>query len=417
MISSTNISSKIPLMVLMSAYTHNMVQAQQEQISPTEAPNIVFILTDDQRWDALGYAGNDIIQTPNMDKLAAEGIYFKNAFVSTPISAASRASIMTGLYERAHQYTFMQPPVSEELIKQSYFNLLKQAGYYNGYFGKFGVWFKNRLDTTLFDEYKPYKTDFYYRLTHNNTKHEHLTDIMEQHAVDFIKDAPTDRPFCLTVSYNAPHAEDRSPEQYIWPKRLDTLYEDITIPAPIMSEEKYFKAQPPYIQDGLNRVRWHWRYDTPEKYQKMIKGYYRMITAVDQTIGSIQKALYVKGVAQNTIIILIGDNGYFLGERQFAGKWLMYEQSLRVPLLIYDPRNKQHRDVDDLVLNVDIAPTILGYAGVEIPDHYQGLDLSSYSLNKNPAYSREFFLCEHLWDFDPIPASEGIRTKQYKYFR
>ena len=406
---------QITVMILFSM--HLKINAQNS-INNMKRPNIIFILTDDQRWDALGYAGNDVIHTPNMDKLAGEGVYFKNAFVTTPICAASRASIMTGLYERKHGYTFQQPPLSKELIDKSYFALLKEAGYYNGYLGKFGVKFENKIETKLFDVYHPHSASFYYRLTNGGKKHKHLTNIMGELAIDFIKNAPSDKPFCLTVSYNAPHAEDSSPDQYIYPKDLDTLYNDVVIPEPELGIDKYFNQQPEFVKNGFNRVRWHWRFDTPEKYQKMVKGYYRMISGIDRTIGQIRTELEESGLADNTIIIFISDNGCFLGERQFAGKWLMYEASLRVPLILHDPRNKVHKDVDEIVLNIDIAPTILEYAGVKIPETIQGISLAGYTTEKqNPVIKRDTFLCEHLWNFKNIPASEGIRTKDYKYFR
>jgi arylsulfatase A-like enzyme len=383
-----------------------------------QRPNIIFIITDDQRWDALNYAGNELIHTPNMDKLAEQGIYFKNAFVSTPICAASRASLMTGLYERKHGYTFTKPPLSKELIDKSYFTLLKKAGYYNGYLGKFGVEFESKLDTALFDVYRPYTTDFYYRLTDAGTKHTHLTEIMSERAVDFIKNAPSNKPFCLTVSYNAPHAEDRSPDQYIYPQNTDNLYKDIVIPKPVLGSEIYFNQQANFVKEGLNRVRWYWRFDTEEKYQEMVKGYYRMISGIDSSIGIIRTALKDEGLAENTIIIFISDNGYFLGERQLAGKWLLYDVSLRVPLIIYDPRSDIHKDISTNVLNIDIAPTILEYSGIEIPDSMQGVSLAGFTQQKeDPEINRDAFLCEHLWDREEIPSSEGIRTENYKYFR
>jgi len=390
----------------------------QNSTDNTTRPNIIFLLTDDQRWDAIGYSGNKLIYTPNMDKLAKQGVWFNNAYVTTPICAASRATIMTGLYERKHHYTFEQPPLTKKLISKSYFTLLKKAGYYSGYLGKFGVKFENNIQKELFDVYHPYKRDFYFRLTDGATKHTHLTDIMGLKAIEFINNAPANRPFCLTVSYNAPHAEDKSPEQFIYPQDMDTLYRDVVIPAPPLNSNYYFDQQPEYIKEGFNRVRWQWRFNTPEKYQKMVKGYYRMISGIDRTIGNIMNELEKKGIADNTIIILMGDNGFFLGERQLAGKWLMYDNSLRVPLIIYDPRNKVHRDIDDMALNVDIAPTILDYAGVMIPDSYQGISLAEFTTKrKYPARNRDSFLCEHLWDYTPIPASEGVRTKKYKYFR
>lgn len=381
-------------------------------------PNIIFILTDDQRWDALGYSGNTIIQTPEMDKLAKEGTYFKNAFVTTPICAASRASIMTGLYERKHDYTFRQPPLKNEFIEKSYFSLFKEAGYYNGFFGKFGVKFEDRRDTTLFDVYRPENQGGYFRLTHGGTKHEHLTDLMGANAIDFIKSAPNDKPFALSISFNAPHAADSSPEQYIWPVALDTMYQNVTIPPPLLGDDDSFGKLPKPVREGFNRTRWKWRYDSPEKYQKMVKGYYRMISGVDRVIGRIRAALDQEGLSKNTIIILIGDNGYFIGERQMAGKWLMYEPSLRVPLIIYNPNDKGGKTIDDLVLNVDVPSTLLEFADIKIPDTYQGKSLVGYTHGDDyKIEKRNHFLCEHLWDFKPIPASEGIRTEKYKYFR
>lgn len=399
------------LFVHLKIYAQGIKEVEQR-------PNIIFIITDDQRWDALNYAGNELIHTPNMDKLAEQGIYFENAFVSTPICAASRASLMTGLYERKHGYTFTKPPLSKELIDKSYFTLLKKEGYYNGYLGKFGVEFESKLDTALFDVYRPYTTDFYYRLTDGGTKHTHLTEIMSEKAVDFIKNVPSNKPFCLTVSYNAPHAEDRSPDQYIYSQNSDSLYKDIVIPKPVLGSEIYFNQQPEFVKEGLNRVRWYWRFDTEGKYQEMVKGYYSMISGIDNSIGIIRTALKEEGLAENTIIILISDNGYFLGERQLAGKWLLYDVSLRVPLIIFDPRSDIHKNISTNVLNIDIAPTILEYSGIEIPDSMQGVSLAGFTQQKeDPEINRAAFLCEHLWDRNDIPSSEGIRTKNYKYFR
>jgi arylsulfatase A-like enzyme len=381
-------------------------------------PNIIFILTDDQRWDALGHAGNDIIQTPNMDILAEEGTYFPNAFVTTPICAASRASIITGLYERTHQFTFSTPPLAKKFVELSYFSQLKKQGYHTGFIGKFGMSFENQMDTTIFDYYDPYMAQFYYRLVGEAwNEHKHLTYLTGEKAINFIKRSPKDKPFCLSISFNAPHAEDQSPDQYIYPKDLEGLYSDITIPPPGLDEDNYFHAQPDYVKDGLNKIRWYWRFDTPQKYQKMVKAYYRMITAIDKVLGQIRETLQETGLDDHTIIIFTSDNGYFLGERGLAGKWLMYENSIRIPLIIYDPRDKNPVDVNDqLVLNIDIAPTILDYANVPIPESMQGKSIIP-SLKNQKIELRDHFFCEHLYDLKFIPKSEGIRTKEWKYFR
>ncbi|MEX2594551.1 MAG: sulfatase [Anditalea sp.] len=390
------------------------------ETSIADPPNIIFILTDDQRWDALGYAGNEVIQTPEMDKLAEEGIYFKNAFVTTPICAASRASILTGMYERTHGYTFGQGEIKQPYINNSYPVLMKDA-YHTGFFGKFGVSYAGFAQ--LFDEGENYdrngkfkdRKGYFYKTINGDTVH--LTRYTGQQAMDFIENAPEDEPFCLSLSFSAPHAHDPAPDQYFWQKEVDGLYQDLEIAPPLFGQEKYFNAQPEYVREGENRTRWHWRYDTPEKYQHSVKGYYRMISGIDLEIGKIRQLLADKGRDKNTIIILMGDNGYFLGERQLAGKWLMYDNSLRVPLIIYDPRNPTHRDIEDFALNIDIPSTIFEFAGLKVPSVWQGKSLASYVKGENPAEDREEFIGEHLWEVDIIPPSEGLRTKNWKYFR
>ncbi len=391
------------------------------QAGLVKSPNIIFILTDDQRWDALGYPGNKVIRTPEMDRLAREGVYFRNAFVTTPICAASRASILTGLYERTHGYTFEKGNIRQEFLDVSYPALLRNSGYYTGFFGKLGV--ETDQASGLFDVVDVYDRNnrfrdhrgYFYKTIGEDTVH--LTRFTGQQALDFINAAPENRPFCLSLSFSAPHAHDPAPQQYFWGPEEDTLYQHHVFNPPAMGEAEYFGELPEYVRTGLNRTRWCWRFDTPEKYQHSLKGYYRMISGIDAEIGKIRRLLETKKIADNTIIILMGDNGYFLGERQLAGKWLMYEPSLRVPLVIFDPRNALHRDIDDLVLNIDIPSTILDFAGSEEHPRWQGISLAGYVKGKAPASSRKYFLCEHLWENRNIPPSEGIRSERWKYFR
>lgn len=391
------------------------------RITHDQQPNIIFILTDDQRWDALGYAGNEIIQTPEMDKLASEGVYFEKAFVTTPICAASRASLFTGLYERTHGYTFQQGPLKDAYFNISYPRLLKEKGYYSGFFGKFGVNYKEaRHSFDVFDSYDrngkyPNRKGYYYKTIGSDTVH--LTQYTSYQAQEFIKNAPEEKPFCLSLSFSAPHAHDNAPEQYIWQPRSDKLHANETMPPPQLAEDKYFNALPKEVKDGFNRLRWTWRYDTPEKYQHSVKGYYRMINEIDHEIGNIRSLLKEKGIADNTVIIFMGDNGYYLGERQLAGKWLMHDNSLRVPLIIFDPRAKKHRDVEHMVVNIDVTKTIVDLAGIQAPEEYQGISLVPYLQGENPELVRDKLLFEHLWELPEIPSSEAIRTEKWKYLR
>ena len=392
-----------------------------EKSEVQQKPNIIFILTDDQRWDALGYAGNKIIQTPEMDKLAEAGAYFSRGMVTTPICSASRASIFSGLHERTHKYTFQTGEIRSEFMETAYPGLLKEAGYYTGFFGKFGVNFSEK--EAMFDAIDDYdrngkfpdRRGYYYKTLGKDTVH--LTRYTGQQALDFIENAPANQPFCLSLSFSAPHAHDNAPLQYFWQEEPDKLYQNMVMPGPELAEDKYFLEQPLPVREGFNRLRWTWRFDTPEKYQHSVKGYYRMIYGIDLEIAKIRKKLKEKGLDKNTVIILMGDNGYFLGERQLAGKWLMYDNSVRVPLIVYDPRVNEHRDVDEMALNIDVPATILDLAGVEIPQTYQGKSLLPIVSNKENSTGRDTVLIEHLWEFENIPPSEGVRTSEWKYFR
>jgi len=383
--------------------------------SKPKRPNIIFLLTDDQRWDALSCAGNPIIQTPNMDFLAKNGTRFENAFVTTPICAASRASIFTGLYERTHGYTFGQPPLKQEFAAQSYSQLLRQIGYSTGFVGKFGIKVSDETKANWFDYF--YETRYpYFRETENGQKR-HLTDINFDHALDFIKKTNREQPFCLSISTWAPHAHDNEEQQYFWPESCDDLYEGITIPEPELSDPDFFGSLPGFIKKSLNRTRWYWRFDTQEKYQKMVKGYYRMITGVDKALGRLMDELKKRNLHQNTIIILMGDNGYFLGERGYAGKWTMHDRSIRVPFIFYDPRNQKNaQKINEFVLNIDLAPTLLDLAGINIPSNCQGKSLLPLMRNDFKGWRKEV-LTEHLWDRDDIPQTEAVRTKRWKYIR
>lgn len=408
------------VLVISILYAISPLSAQHKK--DNEKPNIIFILTDDQRFDAIGYAGNEFVETPEMDDLAKSGTYFHTAIVTTPICAASRASLFTGLHERAHNFNFQTGNVREEYMLNSYPTVLKNNGYYTGFFGKYGVRY-NELDKQ-FDEYESYdrnnrykdRRGYYYKTIDNDTVH--LTRYTGQKALDFIdKNATNEKPFCLSLSFSAPHAHDGAPKQYFWQSEMDNMLEDTTIPDPELGDDKYFMAQPKIVRDGFNRLRWTWRYDTPEKYQHSLKGYYRMISGIDLEIKKIREKLKEKSQDKNTVIIVMGDNGYFLGERQFAGKWLMYDNSIRVPLIVFDPRVNKHQDIKDMVLNIDVPQTIVDIAGVKAPETWQGKSLLPIVKQETNTIARDTILIEHIWDFEHIPPSEGVRTEEWKYFR
>jgi arylsulfatase A-like enzyme len=379
-------------------------------------PNFLFILTDDQRFDTMGCAGNPIIKTPNVDRLAREGVRFERSYVTTPICAASRASIFTGTFERTHGYTFTKPPLTRAFTSISYPVVLRKAGYRTGFVGKFGVAVEKGVEKEMFDFAK------FTSLPHIQTiggVERHMTEVEGESVVEFLRGAKPGQPFCLAWCPWAPHADDNNPQQYFWPPAVDDLYRDIRIPVPEMAAPAYYEAQPEFLKNTMSRTRWSWRFDTPEKYQTMVKGYYRMISGIDLVLGRIMAELERLGLDKNTIIIYTSDNGYFLGERGYADKWLMYDLSINVPLIVYDPRAPRgDRGLvkKDMTLNIDLAPTIMDFAGIRTPSLIQGKSLRPLLSRKTPAWRTEIF-CEELWDHPEIPQSECVRTERWKFIR
>jgi len=379
-------------------------------------PNVLFILTDDQRFDALGCAGNPIIRTPNVDRLAGEGIRFERAFVTTPICAASRASILTGTFERTHTYTFTKPPLARPFTDISFPVRFRQAGYRTGFVGKFGVAVAEDVPGEMFDFTRFDGFPYFQKI---NGIERHMTEVEGDWVIDFLRGVEPGRPFCLLWCPWAPHAEDNKPEQYFWPPAVDALYRDVVIPVPEMAAPKYYDAQPAFLKNTMSRKRWGWRFDTPDKYQSMVKGYYRMISGIDLVLGRIRGELARLGLDRNTVIVYTSDNGYFLGERGYADKWLMYDLSIRVPLVVYDPRaprGSRGLVKRDMVLNIDLGPTLMDLAGIAIPPQVQGRSLRPLLGRTTPVWRSEIF-CEELWDHPEIPRSECVRTERWKYIQ
>lgn len=385
-----------------------------------DRPNVIFFLSDDQRADFLSCAGHPIVKTPHIDKLAAAGVRFENAFVTTSICAASRATLLTGLYERSHKYTFGMPPISAEQIAASYPAVLKQAGYRTGFVGKFGVSVPPQSEQkVMFDSFVPLNRNPYFKPQPDGTKR-HLTNITGDKAIEFVESCSSEQPFCLSVSFNASHAEDSDlKDHFPWPPEEDGLYEDLTMPAPKVDTE-FWKQLPGFFHNSMHRTRYFWRWDTPEKFQRNTRAYFRMITGLDRNIGRVLDAVRDKGFSDNTVVIFMGDNGYYQGSRGFAGKWSHYEESLRVPLVIYDPRvpaKDRGRVVSAVALNVDVPATIVAASTGTAPDNYQGMSLLPFVNNQQPDHWRTDFFCEHLMDRFDIPKYEGVRGERYVYAR
>jgi len=392
-----------------------------------ERPNIVLILSDDQRDDALGCAGHPVIETPNIDRLAHDGVRFKNAFVTTSICMASRGTILTGLTETGNGYTggpLPATPLLKEDIDTSFPIKLKEVGYRTGFFGKAHLRFQEDDQAEfarLYDEFEEiFRQPYFKEMPDGTLRHE--TDLIGDHSVEFLEAQTKEQPFFLYMSFNAPHAEDNDRRPGIghfpWPPSADGMYEDIDPAPPRLGDQRYFEVQPDFLKESLNRERWYWRWDTPEKYRLNMRAYFRMLTGIDNVVGRVHRKLEELGLADNTVVIYSSDNGFYMGDRGFAGKWSHYEESLRVPLIVYDPRlpeEKRGRVVTPLALNLDFPSTMLELAGAEIPEKYQGRSLLPIIHGEAPADWRTDFFCEHRYNHEQLPKWRGVRGERYTY--
>ena len=384
--------------------------------SDDRPPNILFLLTDDQRFDMFGAGGNRIIRTPNMDRLAGEGVMFTNNYVTTSICAVSRASFFTGLYARCHGIHGFQTPLSDELHALSYPVRLREAGYRTGFVGKYGVGRPQHIEDAAarFDYFEGWPGQGQYLVPGRA----HMTEHLGNQAVEFLQGSPADRPWNLSVSFKAPHVQDRVDPYFINDPRLDGIYDGVRLqPFPHM-DGSYYDSLPEFLKEGTeSRIRWVRRFGTPDKWEESVKRYYALIHGVDIQIGRMLDTIASMGQLDRTVVIFTGDNGFFLGERGWAGKWYMHEESIRTPMIVRDPRLPQRAGTrrSEMSLNIDVCPTILSAAGLEIPECMNGRDLMPLARGESPSWRSEWFY-EHLFEHPAVPKSEGIHAGDWKYF-
>jgi choline-sulfatase len=393
-------------------------------VDGAEKPNIVFFLADDQTTSVLGCYGHPFVQTPNLDGLAARGVRFQNACVSHSICWVSRTTLLTGRTGRSYgtpgNPELTRPDVAERLIS----DYLRQGGYRTGFFGKWHAKMpKGYKPEEHFDAYENIFRDPYFKKQPDGSLR-HETDLIVDRGIDFLKQQPKDKPFALNLWFSACHAEDgdRRPGigHFPWPPSADGLYEDRTMPAPRINPDETFDKLPDFLRTSMTRERFFWRWNTDYKYQTNVRAYLRMVTGIDHAIGRFMQALEEAGLADNTIIVYSADNGYHMANRGLTGKWSHFEESLRVPLIIYDPRtppSKRGFVSDALTLNLDLPSTFADWAGQAVPNEFQGKSLKPIVAGEGTSPWRTETFHEHFAVRDRIPAWEGVRTNRYKYAR
>lgn len=380
-------------------------------------PNIVVLISDDQRWDQLSYADNPIIpelKTPNIDRLARQGVYFRNAFVTTPICAVSRASIITGRYASTHGMNHFNNPLTKEVINKSYPALLHDNGYRTGVLGKWGMGTEGTEN--IFDTFNAWtKQGKYFHNTDSGRIHN--AEWLAVKAREFLESCPPEKPFCLTVCYKSPH------HPYQPDERDTSLFKDVIIPKRKTDTQEGYQAMASHIMDSsLNR----WCYFDERKDEatktKFEKDFLRCVKSLDRSVGHIMQSLQDLNLDENTVVVFLSDHGYLWGEHGLGGKWLLYEESIRVPIIVRGPGIPNAmigKKLDNLALNIDIAPTILDMAGVPVPSEMDGMSLYPHLSGKDTS-SREDFFMEHVEIIDvdyPIPDSRGVRSNEWKYIR
>ena len=390
-------------------------------------PNIIFLLADDLRYNSLGCMGNPVIKTPAIDQLAHRGTLFTNAYVTTSICSISRATLFSGQYAARHGILDFISNFSDSTHRQSFPVLLKEQGYYTGFIGKYGV--GDQMPAGDYNYWKGFGGQgvYFYKDAAGNPLHS--TDMMGNQAIEFLRTRNKAKPFCLQVSFKAPHVEDNNPihNGYVYSPYYDNYYSKEEIQPSPAGDNKYylsfpelFRVNPKGIPNEA-RVRWEKRFSTNEKYQESVKSYYRLVTGMDDAVKRIVEELTKKGLEKNTVIIFSSDNGYSLGDHGLEGKWFGQNESIRVPTIIYDGRNPQDQHNNhQMVLNVDVAPTILDYAGIAIPSTMQGKSLRPLAEGHTPEWRSEFYY-SHGYDTEKskvyLPKSEGIVQTKFKYMR
>ncbi len=387
-------------------------------------PNIVFILVDDMRWDAMSFVGHPFVETPNMDRLAAEGVHFRNAFVTTSLCSPSRASILTGLYAHRHG---VRGNRSRGLSPSDPYlpGLLQQAGYETAFIGKCHIASsadpRPGFDHWLsFEGQGDYEDPVFNIDGREEAQLGYVTDLLTSRAIAWLG-RKRERPFFLMLSHKAVHAP------FTPAPRHRARYPDTRIPEPPNWQDDF--ADKPYWQRAHAAHAWKWgskidRDRVPEKIPatawdgRRLKrlNYYRTLLAVDESLGEILAFLEAQGLEDDTLIVLASDNGYSLGEHHRGDKRTMYEESIRIPLVILDPRsNRPDTSIDEMVLGIDIAPTLLESAGVPVPDAMQGRSMLPL-LEGNSSDWRQSFLYEYFEE--PrfrVPTILGVRTPRWSY--
>jgi len=368
-------------------------------------PNIVFILTDDHRWDFMSCAGHPVVKTPNLDRLASEGMLFSNAFVTSALCSPSRASFLTGLYPHSHGVQNNLTPWRDESV--TFLELFKQAGYDTAFIGKWHM--PGRLPklrgVDLFVTFtiqggqgRYWNCPLIVNGVETPSRKPYITEELTDLAIEFIS-KKRENPFCLYLSHKAVH------HQWSPPKDLAHLYDDVKI--------SYPKESDTWVT-SMNGAVYAGTFGTLDRHYR---NYCRVVVDVDRNVGRFLKKLEEMGLADNTILVYAGDNGFFWGEHRLVDKRWAYEEAIRIPFIVRCPWliKDPGRRADQMVLNVDLAPSLLEAAGLPVPEYMQGKSFVPI-LKSETSPGRNAWLYEYSKDFPyNVPGINAVRTQTHIY--
>ena len=458
------------------AYAQTTPPADLQRIADAQPRNVIFILSDDHRYDFMGFTGKvPWLETPNMDRMAEEGAYFPNAFVTTSLCSPSRASILTGQFSHTHTVIDNQAPAPESLV--FFPQYLQEVGYETGFFGKWHMGDDDDRPRPGFDHWESFRGqgDYYNPTLNINGERTaysdstYVTDLLTEHALEWLEQRDEEKPFFMYLSHKAVHAMFEPAarhlgkyqnEEIVLPpsfytsaqpikgksnpygqvdyagamanaeqpinypknfldqraKQVDSVFKE-----PARHEAYYGENMTPDWQK-TQRESWHgvdYMYHGELDFETFYKRYCETLLGVDESVGAVLDYLDEQGLAESTLVIYMGDNGFSFGEHGLIDKRQFYEESVKVPFLVRYPEVLEGgQTIEKMVQNIDVAPTILELAGIQKPEQMQGRSLIPLLKDKEVDWRDRIFY-EYYWEyaFPQTPTMHGVRTDRYKYIR
>lgn len=383
--------------------------------------NIVFILSDDHRHDFMGFHPNapEFLETPALDRMAAEGAHVRSAFVTTSLCSPSRGSILTGQYAYKHEVVDNSRMIRKDAV--FFPELLRKAGYRTAFMGKWHMGGHTDEPQKGFDHWISFPGQgVYYDPTLNidgkrRPVKGYITDILTDFAVEWLKKQDQKTPFFLYLSHKAVHAEFHPAERH------RGRYKDVQLKYPVTmaDTERNYRNKPKWVRE--QRFGWHgvdYMYHGDFDFDTFYRRYTETLLALDESVGRVLDQLEKSGLAKNTLVVYMGDNGFSFGEHGLIDKRHAYEESIRVPMVAWAPGLiSAGTKVDPMVLNVDVAPTLLDYAGVTIPQWMDGRSFLPMLRGGTVPDWRTSFVYTYYWEYNypHTPTVYALRDDRYKY--